>query len=705
MAVLASIRNRPIYLIMIIGMALFAFVISGVFKGDGAQGGGSLGSVNGEEINSEKFSRLLEAQKNNKVSSIQAVKNVWNSVVKEEVYKDAIVKAGIIVGEKDIWDNIVSNPAIQNSPNFKDESGLFDENKLKEHIATLKDNKDTKEGAAIWQDWISYESSIKSQLEQTSYDNLVKSGLFASLKEGERVYKSENTSSDIEMVFEPYSTIKDDEVTVSDSEITSYMNSHSKEFTQEAYTEVDYVKFEVKPSDADIKDVKTKISKIVDDYTVWNSNTKQDEVITGFKNTKDALGFVRANSDISHVDKLYTDKDLPASMFDSLKTKEVGFVYGPYRDGDYFKIAKILSKDGEKSVKSSHILIAYEGAERVNPEVKRTREEAEEFANNLFKEINKDNFAEKAKENSDGPSASKGGELGFYKQGQLAKEYNDYIFNEDTKIDQIKVVETSFGFHIIKLDEKKNDPGLKLAIVSHKIDPSEETENLIYQQAETLALDITNGKDIKDLAKENDYKIGSASNITALTENISSLGKQREIVKWSFNEANKQGDVKRFDLDNGDYAIVVLKNRFKKGLKSLDDVKKIIKPILVKSKKTELIKSKISGSTLEEMAKSINKSVITSKGVSIANASFKAGGKDVGVAGALLYINENDIKVIEGNNGIFVIKVVKKNPAYEIKNFNTYSNNITNKLKNRGSKIYDALKEQCEIEDNRALFY
>jgi len=705
MAILAQIRSRTIFLIIIIGLALFAFVIGGLFDGSGGPSRNNIGSINGEDISNEKFSKLLESQKNNRVSSIQAVKNVWNNVVREKVYEDAIDKAGIVIGEKDIWDSMISNSSIQNDQRFKDESGLFDENKLKEYIATLKDNSDTPQGAAQWRDWVSYEESIKTNLAQTTYNNLIKSGLTATLKEGERLYKSENTSTDVEMFYVPYSSIKDSEVVISDSEITNYITSHAKEFNVNANTEIEFVKFDVKPSDKDIQDVKEKITVLITDHEEWNDAAKSNEKVPGFINAKDAKEFVRENSDSPFVDKLYLKKDLPLNVFDTIMTKAVGYVYGPYRDGDYFKIAKTLSKDGEKSVKSSHILIAYKGASRAKPEVTRTREEAEKIAKDLLKEVNKDNFADKAKENSDGPSATKGGELGFYKQGQLATEFNDFIFDDKNKVGKIELVETSFGFHIIKIDEKKTDAGLKLAIVTRKIDPSEETESKIYQETETFASDLTNGKDLVELVKEKNYSLKKANKIEALSESITGLGNQRNIVKWTFDKETKIGDVKRFELESGDYAVVILKNRHKKGLMSLENAKSKIEPILKKEKKASLIRAKFSGNSLEEMAKSVNKTITSSKGVSVSNASFKSGGKDLNVAGALLYIKENDSKIIDGNNGVYVVKVIKKNIPYEIKNFNTYSNTISNKLKAKASKVYDALKESSDIEDNRTLFY
>jgi len=705
MAILAKIRNRPIYLIMIIGLALFAFVVSGIFKGNGSSGRSSIGSVNGDEISNEQFSKLLEAQKNNRTSSIQAVKNVWNNIIQEKVYSNAIEKAGIVIGEKDIWDAMIETPSIQNDQRFKDETGLFDENKLKEFIATLKDDKDTSQGSAAWQSWVDYENSIKNNLSQTTYNDLVKSGLTATLKEGQRVYYTENTSSNVAFVYVPYTTVKDDEVTVLDTDITNYINAHPKEFTTNANTEIEYVEFEVKSSPEDIQAVKTKITKLIYDDVLWSDAAKANEKVIGFKNIKNPKDFVRTNSDTPYVDKLYLKKDLPSNVFDSIIAKPLGAVYGPYRDGDYFKLARTISKDGEESVKSSHILIAYKGATRAKPEVTISREEAEKLAKKILKEVNVKNFAAKATEYSNGPSASKGGDIGFFKQGQLAKEFDAYIFDKKNNVNKIKLVETSFGFHIIKIDDKKTDPGLKLAIVALKIDPSEETESKIYQAAESFALDLTNGKNITDLAKEKNYSSKTANKIEALSENINGLGKQREIVKWTFNKDTKIGEVKRFDLENGNYAVAILKNRFNKGLMSIENAKASIQPKLLKEKKAALLHNKISGTTLEEMGKSVNKTISKANDISMANTNLKIGGNDVNVAGALLYMKENDIKAIDGNNGIYIVKILSKKTPYEIKNFSTYTNTITNKLKGKTSKIFDALKEGSEIEDNRTLFY
>jgi parvulin-like peptidyl-prolyl isomerase len=709
MAILAKIREKTIFLILIIGLALFAFVISGVLgKGNSGPSRDNVGSINGDEISREIFSNLVEAQRGrnrNTGSTLQAVNAVWDNVIRTKIYEAQLEKAGIVIGEKNIWDAVVQNPSFQNNPNFKNEAGLFDEAKLKEYLATLRDNQNTKEGKNLWLNWVYSENQIQNSLKQNTYNNLVNAGLNATLKEGEQSYLSNNENTDVEYIFEPYSSIKDTLVSISDKEYLDYMAKHKKEFEVEASRDVEFVNFKVVPSSDDIASVKTEIIELLNDHEVENKITGSKETEKGFKNTTDDLAFVNMFSDTAYDNKLFLEKDFQKNIFDSISKLQKGEIYGPYKDGNYFKLVKMISKEGEESKKPSHLLIAYVGATRASEKVTRTKEEAKTFAESLLKKVNRGNdFVELVKENSDGPTASKGGDLGWVKENvNFVKEFKDFIFSH--KKGDVSLVETEFGFHIIKIDDEKIDPGFKLAIVSKKIDPSEKTVNSFFKKAETLFSEITKGQKLEDLAKSNNYNVVKSNNLLELSEKISLLGDQRSIVRWAFENETNVGDAKRFELNNGDYVVVVVKQKNKKGLASLNTVKNKIKPILINQKKAQLIREKLKGNSLEDIAKAINKKTNKSLSVSLSSPVFTTGGRDKNVIGALMYMNEGDFNIIDGQTGVFAIKVLKKHSAQELKVFNIYSNKITKELRNRKIQIYNALKESSEIEDRRATIY
>jgi peptidylprolyl isomerase/peptidyl-prolyl cis-trans isomerase D len=170
MAVLSKIRERSLFLIIIIALALFSFVLSGLFDGNVFNKTASnIGEVNGEPISREEFAQQVEffrTRSNGRSSNMQNINNAWNTLVREKIYQTQLEESGVVVGEKDVWDAMVTQISSQNSPQFTNEVGLFDQEKFKEYIATLQDNSEEDEqGAAAWLGWINYEKGIKKNLE------------------------------------------------------------------------------------------------------------------------------------------------------------------------------------------------------------------------------------------------------------------------------------------------------------------------------------------------------------------------------------------------------------------------------------------------------------------------------------------------------------------------------------------------------------
>ena len=197
MAVLSKIRERSLFLIIIIALALFSFVLSGLFDGNlFNKTASNVGEVNGEPIKREEFAQQVDfyrSRSNGQSSNTQNVNNAWNTLVREKIYQTQLEKSGVVVGEKDVWDAMVTQISSQNSPQFANEAGFFDPEKLKEYIATLQDNSEEDEnGAAAWMSWINYEKGIKKNLEQNTYNALIRAGLGSTLSEGKRDYYFQN---------------------------------------------------------------------------------------------------------------------------------------------------------------------------------------------------------------------------------------------------------------------------------------------------------------------------------------------------------------------------------------------------------------------------------------------------------------------------------------------------------------------------------
>lgn len=706
MAILENIRKRTTILILIIGLALFAFVISGVFTSGALGGGGKVGSsvaeINGNEISIDAFRQKVETASNRvapSTSSMQLVNQVWDQEVRNSILGQQFEDLGIDIEEDQIMNYIKTIPSYSQSPQFQDENGVFDENKFRNFIVEMKNAPNQTQ----YQLWLQDEKSIIQSTKEQTYFNLIKAGIGATLKEGEFEYKLANDKVDIKYVRVPYSSIADSTLVVTKSEIASYINAHKEDYKQDESRDIQFVYFEEKASAADIASVKNKITALLSNTVAYVKETDKTDTIAGFKNTSDISAFLDRNSDIKY-DTLYKSKKaLPALVADALMALEPGQIHGPYRDGDFFKVSKMVSRKPNGSVKASHILVNYEGAQSAKPEIKRTKEEAEARAKELLRDARKEgaDFTALARDNSDGPSAPRGGDLGYFQEGRMVPKFNDFAFGNE--VGALGMVETDFGFHVIKVDDKEDL--VRIATLARTIEASEETINTLFTDATKFEMAVADS-DYTALAKESEYAVRPVNKIKAMDENLPGLSNQRNIVQWAFNDDTKIGAIKRFNINNG-YAVAQLTATYKEGVMAVEDASASVLPKIRKERKATQIISKYQGKSIEDMATNAGISVSNASALTVKSPTIAGAGKEPVVVGTAFGMSEGETSgLIEGESGVFLISVTKKTVATELGNYSTYANTLKSTSAGKvNTAVYNALKEASEIEDKRATFY
>lgn len=719
MAILSKIRDRSIFLILIVGLALLAFVldpstISSFFDSSKVN---AIGQINGEDIDRQEFAQQVEAyrsQSGGVISQMQAVNTVWDAVVSEKVFQKQLAEAGIVVGEKDIWDAIVNMPEIQQSPLFKNEINLFDENKLKEYIANLKDEAEAGNPQG-WLAWQQTEKSLKNSLERTAYTNLITSGLGVSVSEAEQLYLNENTKLSGKFVFFPFTSVADNLISdVTKKEVDRYVKEHPKRFKPKETRSLKYVKFDILPSKADEEEVEKEVASYIVDREEYNKASKATEKVAGLKNTTDYVGFMQSNkSDIDFVDNYYFKNQLKMPIADKLFAAEKGEVVGPYKEDDLFKISKVIeTKKLPDSVKASHILIPFIGSRGATELTVKTEQQAKQLADSLATVIKRNNSKMKdlAKEfSADKSNAEDGGSLNWFTYNQMVPEFRDYTFLN--KKGNIGVVKTIFGYHIVKIDDQKNyQKAIKIATFGRNVEPSEKTENDIFEAAETLASKLDQSNDINELAKENNYEVRDALNLKPLEEEIPGISSQRQVVTWAFAENTALKDFKRFDVEiNGKRAYVVAvltgktsnKEAFLSALNSLEITKE-----LKNEKKAQVLKEKIKGTTIEEIAKINGTNPATIFNVTVAKPMLINVGNEPKVVATMSALKEGELSSpIVGEKGVFVVLLNKKELPPKLDNYFSFEKQIEDKLKGSSHQFFDVLKKAAKIEDNRAKFY
>ncbi len=703
MAILNSIRKRGIFLILIIALALFAFILSDVLtKGGGTKVQDTIATINGTDISRQSFMEEVEATQRNmgpNSNTSQAMNMVWDRELRRVILEEQYEKAGLSVEKAQLDDALKSSLA--NNPTFLNEAGQVDDGKIQEYIASIKAS-----SPEMYQQWINFEQNAAQGVLQRTYFNMIKGGLRTTVAEGEQEYHFQNDNLNFSYVLVPYSKIADADIKITDDEIKKYIAAHPNDYEVDAQADIQYVFFSEEPSEADIAEAQTETSALLNSKVEFNQDTKSNDTIPGFSNTKDYEEYVNANSDVPYFDSWMFKSQLPPTVADTLINLNEGDIYGPFKVDNAFYLTKVLeTKRMPDSADSKHILIRYAGTMRAPETITRTKEEAQKLADSLLGVVKKDKtkFAELASEFSDDGSSQNGGDLGTSTPGRMVPPFDKFIFNNPTGT--IGLVETDFGFHVVEVG-KQSEPkkAIRLATVVKNIEPSKKTTDDVFFRASKFEVAVKDG-DFSELAKSQNLEVKPVNNLGKMEANIPGLGANRPIVNWAFNEDTKVGDIKRFSVPEG-YVIAQLTRKNEKGLMSVAQASPTVKPILLNEKKAEKIRESIKGNTLEEIAQNQNVSVQNVTGVTMANPMI-AGSLEPKVVGAAFGTKPGESTgLINGRNGVYKVKVTAFNPAPKMESYVNYANQLSTKNAPASqSAVYNALKKKAEIEDNRATFY
>ena len=720
MAVLGKIRALgPVALISVIGLALFAFVFStgtgtvtDVFKADEFNQS-RVAVVNGIEMDRTDFMQKvdnLEKQNRGSRSSIQAMNSIWSSELKKLVLQSEYEKIGIQIEREMMRDFLKTN--LTAFEDFQNDNGEFDESKLNQFISNLKEiSPETMElqGSLVnYESWNNFEENIGAIGLEEMYYGLIDAGLNTALFEGEEDYFNSNDVVDFKYVKIPFNNISDNDIKVSKSEVTNYINENQNNYSSEPSRDLIFVEFEEKPSGLDKAEAKSSLNDLLDDREEYDPNSQQNIIFKGFKNTTNNEEFLNINSAIKFFDSYVFKASLSPSIAEDVFKLKKGELFGPYDEDGFVKVTKLIdSKFISDSAKVRHILIPYMGSFRSGPDVSKSKVQAKKTADSISRVLksNRSKFKSLLSLSSDLVSNENDGIIEFAYVDGFAPEFRDFSF--ESRAGSIDVVETDFGFHVIEiLSQGKKQRAVKVGNLAVKVEPSERTRDSIYNITSKFEIAV-NEENFREYSKENNIKVNPVNNIGELDENIPMLGQQRSIVRWAYEENTDKGDIKRFTLQNGGYVIAMLTSINEMGMMSYEKSSLTALPKVKNQKKAQKIIQSIKSSDLDEIATQNNVDVQTALSVNINNPVISGVGNEPSVVGYAMGINkELTSDAIIGNSGVFYIYVTDRRKASSLANYQNMVNMISStRSGNVRNKVYTALEEKAEIEDFRGTFY
>ena len=286
----------------------------------------------------------------------------------------------------------------------------------------------------------------------------------------------------------------------------------------------------------------------------------------------------------------------------------------------------------------------------------------------------------------------------------MVQPFNDYVFSN--RVGRIGLVETDFGFHVIKVVAKEDV--VLVGTLGLKNIPSERTSDSIFNVASKFEIDLANSNDISQTATNLDFDVKPLSSIGELDHDLPNMENQRRLVQWLFNEDTNVNDFKRFDLSRGGYVIVQLTEKNEEGLMSPGLASLSVLPILKNKKKAKIIiDNNKKYDSLEELASNNNLEIQNVSALNqstpiVAQAGFEP--KVIGTAFGLEV--EGVSSLFEGETGVYMIRLNNLKNADEIESYSAFENQLTNKRRtNLDFNIVQSLKKSAEISDNRSEYY
>ena len=714
MATLEKIRSKAGLLVTVVGIALFAFII-GDFLNSGStffrQHQETVLEVNGTSIKHPEFQmRLSEMEQVAELQSgqtslpeeyrIQIRQNVYNNIVEDIVLNGELKKLGMTVTSEELFDMVqgenISPMLMQNQMSHNPQTGTFDKtyylNFLKMTSDEAINNAPPEQQEQLLQLRtlrLYWEKMLKLQRQEQKYIMLISKAVSANKLDAKDAYDSQAESSDIAFVMQPYSSIPDSAVTVSNSEIERLYNERKKAYKQDEAKIISYLPVDILPSQ--------------DDYNKISAEIEAVKVELDGSEIESIRDFVADNSETLYVEAFYSENALDSEVRQFVSSAAIGDTYGPFLEQatNRYRLFKLIDKTlAPDSVNVSHIMIANDGREAT-------------VSDSLLNELRNGDFAAIAASYSiDQNSANNGGELGW-----LTEDIALRIVNDDFKNAIFAAVpnvifkfRSTQGTHLLKVTERTGNVNkYKVAEFNKSVSPSTKTYNDLYNALNQFIARHRNVEQLDTAAQHAGYAFFSNVSINSTDETVGSIPQSRKVVHWAFE--HKKGDVSEiFDCDNKHLVIAAMQGTVRKGFRSLTSLEPALKAELVAKKKGEKIEADLKArqlSSLDAYAQAMSASVDSVRFVNFSTPRITGIGAEPRLNALISMAPINSLSgPAAGNNGVYVFEVVNRenrslpyDEAAQTESLNTMA------IYRYGQQAMQLLIYNANVTDNRIRFY
>jgi peptidyl-prolyl cis-trans isomerase D len=696
MGIFNQINQRSGLVVGTIVVGLLLFLLGDAFTSPNSifsSFNNKVGEIDGTNITIDEYQRSIAkatalyggSSNNNNMEDL-----AWSQLVFDNLNKNVYKKDGIEISEEeklDILEGAHMSEIIKQQ--FGSVEGLT---QFKKYIESNQFQSEEEKSTIVGR-WKALKDYVYDERMRSKFETLVKKSEYVTKAEAKRYYHSLNDKMEAEYVYVPFFSMKDT-IAVTDAMIEKYIKEHAAEFEVEEGRSIEFAVFNNTPTVEDSAFVKKDLVEIKDD----------------FKFAKNDTAFIRANSDVVNDPTFVQINQLPARLANMATSLQIDSVYGPFAMNTGYSLTKIIKIESDTNVmaKASHILFR---ANETDPAEKKI--EAKKLAQKVLAEIQSGASFEKmaAQYGGDGTAAN-GGDLGWFGKGQMVKPFENAIFNANKPGVLPNIVETQFGYHIIRVDVPKMGRKFLTATVQKNVEAFDATVDSVYRTADAFAASVKDTGTFRTELKK--FKSGVAKyeqqNIDGASKSITSVTDAREIVKWIYNNDRNVNDVSEV-FSIGDKQIVVLLTRIReKGLASVADVKDQVKPKIENEEKAKKITAKLNatGGDLVAIAKAYGSDATTGKAtdITLSSSMITGVGYEPEAVGTIFGLGKGKTsQVLTGENGVLIVKNLNETKS-DVADYSQFVSQLQQQRNNRIAYgvIETAIKESAEIEDMRYKF-
>lgn len=713
MAALGKIRSKGVILICVIGFALFAFIAEELFRSCESSRNESrqqVGEVLGDKVNVQDFQKLVDeytnvikmtqGRDNLTDDDLNQVKDVvWNTFVQTELISNEASKLGLQVTDQELQNvlNAGTNPMLLQTPFVNQQTGRFDANMLKKFLAEYKQAQTTNPQMAeqyqgIYNFWTFIEKSLRQQLLAQKYQTLLAGCLLSNPVSAKMAYTDENQESNIQLASFAYSSINDNKVKISDSDLKAKYEELKLRFKQyEETRSIKYVDYQVVPSKAD----RAELNKTVAGY------------VKSLSEVADPTDVVRkSGSLVTYLGIPQTKAAFPSDIAARLDSVAVGSTTAPVenKQDNTINIIKLMSKTQlPDSVQFRAIQVG--GA---------TPADAAKTADSIYTAL---------KGGADFEAiAKKYGQTGE-KNWITSNQYqNAPSMDVDTKsyiealntlpVNELKNLKFTQGNLILQITDRKGmTEKYVAAVIKKSIEFSKNTYSAAYNKFSQFVSENQTLEAMQKNASKYGYKVQERMDIRNSEHYVAGIHGTREAMKWIF-EADENSVSPLYECGDNDHLLVLVMTKVnKKGYRGLDDVnvKNYVRQEVLRDKKAEMLMAKVKGVNSISAAKSKGAQISNVNQVTFAAPVFvqSTGMSEPALSGAVSATAKGKFcsSAVKGNGGVYMFQVVDKKMRPVKFNAKEYEQRQRQKLLQYAGNFMQELYFKANVTDNRYLFF